>query len=204
MSMWLSAFETFLTYQFSYKQNKFNLLREQSEGYSKLTADLISSLGPPNVPATAMPVESFQAVQARAATVWERVVRLIGYFDLDPNRALDIILDVFSVNIATHWQFFLALLACSLWVGENTRLRDWSEGMKVETQRDLYLGKTLDEVLQLAEDTAKGQGSAAQRTGSPSSKPKVLAEVLGFKFNHYQVSVILLLCALDECRSVQP
>ncbi|THH08122.1 hypothetical protein EW145_g2921 [Phellinidium pouzarii] len=170
-----------------YKQNKFNLLREQSEGYAKLTTDLVGSLGPPHSPLTARPTENYQAVCARAATAWERVVSLVGYFDLDPNRALDIILDVFSVNIATHWQFFLSLLACSPWAGECVHMRDWEEvaSMKVDPQLDQYRGKGLDYILRLAENTAK---SAASSSSMPKTKkdPRVLAQVLGFKFRHYQ------------------
>ncbi|TFY81790.1 hypothetical protein EWM64_g2223 [Hericium alpestre] len=93
-----------------YKQNKFNLLREQSEGYSKLITEVTSSLPPPHSMATGRPTESFEVVAARVRPVWERVVSLIGYFDLDPNRALDVILDVFSVHLTTHWSFFIVLL----------------------------------------------------------------------------------------------
>lgn len=56
----------------SYKQNKFNLLREQSEGYSKLTVELTSALGPGHIPSTARPPESFEAIQRRARPVWEK------------------------------------------------------------------------------------------------------------------------------------
>ncbi|PCH34941.1 hypothetical protein WOLCODRAFT_159437 [Wolfiporia cocos MD-104 SS10] len=41
--------------------NKFNLLREQSEGYSKLVTELTSSLGPPHSPETGRPTESLAA-----------------------------------------------------------------------------------------------------------------------------------------------
>lgn len=181
---------------YSYKQNKFNLLREQSEGYTKLTTDLINSLGPPNDAASALPVESFEAVQNRAAAVWQRVVGLIGYFDLDPNRALDIILDVFSVNIATHWQFFLALLACSPWVGEHTCLRDWVQNVNADIQPDRYRGKTIDEILRLAENVVEAPASSPSKVNEPS-KPKVLAQVLGFKFTHYQVRSLLALVVAE-------
>ncbi|KAI5124799.1 hypothetical protein M0805_005432 [Coniferiporia weirii] len=170
-----------------YKQNKFNLLREQSEGYTKLTTDLVGSLGPAHSPLTARPTESFQAVRARAAAAWERVVSLVGYFDLDPNRALDVILDVFSANIATHWQFFLALLACSPWAGECLQMRDWErqDGMKVDPEPNQYRGRSLDDILLLAEHSAKGPDTPPSKLKT-NGKPKVLAQVLGFKFSHYQ------------------
>ena len=145
-----------------------------------------------------MPVEDFHAVQIRAAAVWQRIVSLIGYFDLDPNRALDIILDVFSVNIATHWQFFLALLARSPWVGERTCLRNWEKKGSIEPDRtqDQYRGKTLDEILHLAEKNVKGAATPA--TANPQAKPKVLAQVLGFKFSHYQVGPFYTFSPFDE------
>ncbi|VDD77363.1 unnamed protein product, partial [Mesocestoides corti] len=63
-----------------YKQQKFNLLREESEGYAKLIVDLSNT-----------PVGS-------AEDCITHVRSLIGYFDLDPNRVLDIILDVFEIR----------------------------------------------------------------------------------------------------------
>nr|VWP00540.1 Palmitoyltransferase AKR1 (EC (Ankyrin repeat-containing protein AKR1) [Ganoderma boninense] len=136
-----------------YKQNKFNLLREQSEGYSKLTTELTSSLGPSHSPSTGYPSEPLQAIEARARPSWERTLGLIGYFDLDPNRALDIILDVFSVHLATHHSFFLSLLSFSPW-GRRTRHNIKQEDMAVEPDPNLYRGKSLSEVLKIAEERA--------------------------------------------------
>ncbi|KAI8799110.1 THO complex subunit 2, partial [Biomphalaria glabrata] len=65
-----------------YKQQKFNLLREESEGYSKL----ITELNP----------------DFNLKISWEQVLQniqsLIGCFDLDPNRVLDIILEAFECH----------------------------------------------------------------------------------------------------------
>lgn len=163
-----------------YKQNKFNLLREQSEGYSKLTAELTSSLAPPLTPLTSA------AIEDRARPVWEKVISLIGYFDLDPNRALDIILDVLSVHLATHYTFFVALLGLSPWKGNyktSTTTESTSDGMS-----DRYKDKTLDEVLKLAE----GNGNVAEvREGEGETRqPRVMAQVLGFKFAYYQVGAL--------------
>jgi len=38
-----------------------------------------------------------------------------GYFDLDPNRVLDLVLDVFAANITSHYRFFLEFLQISPW-----------------------------------------------------------------------------------------
>ncbi|OON14768.1 hypothetical protein X801_09435 [Opisthorchis viverrini] len=58
-----------------FKQQKFNLLREENEGYAKLITELAQASG------------SMDAVMTQIRS-------LIGYFDLDPNRVLDLILDV--------------------------------------------------------------------------------------------------------------
>ncbi|KAJ7667690.1 transcription factor/nuclear export subunit protein 2-domain-containing protein [Mycena polygramma] len=164
-----------------YKQNKFNLLREQSEGYSKLTAELTSSLGPAHSAATGLPTESYASIEDRARPVWEKVISLIGYFDLDPNRALDMILDVLSVHLVTHYSFFLALLSFSPWSASYRRplaaVND--ANMNVEQTPGLYKDKTIDEVLSLADrrpHDARTQGSS----------PRVMAQVVGFKFAYYQ------------------
>ncbi|THH13890.1 hypothetical protein EW146_g6381 [Bondarzewia mesenterica] len=174
-----------------YKQNKFNLLREESEGFSKLITEVTSALPPPHSPATGLPTESWSALTALARPVWERVVSLIGYFDLDPNRALDIILDQFSVHLATHWSFFLVLLSLSPWRGEGTRFStdvtcgqaESNGDIAMDNQTGRYTGKDLDTVLALAEGN---QGPP------PSSQPhtRVLAQVMGFKFRHYQSSEV--------------
>jgi THO complex subunit 2 len=165
----------------SYKQNKFNLLREQSEGYSKLTAELTSSLGPAHSAATGQPTESYASIEERARPVWEKVISLIGYFDLDPNRALDMILDVLSVHLVTHYSFFLALLSFSPWTASYQRPVDKNDpNMHVDETPRLYQGKTLDEVLSLAD-------RRPQDTKTQGSSPRVMAQVVGFKFAYYQV-----------------
>lgn len=40
-----------------YKQQKFNLLREETEGYSKLEVELLSGMGRPHDSRTARPAE---------------------------------------------------------------------------------------------------------------------------------------------------
>jgi hypothetical protein len=67
----------------SYKKNKFNLLWEQSEGFSKLVTEVTSALPPPHSPATALPLEPSSIAPERVQPIWERIVSLIGYFDLE-------------------------------------------------------------------------------------------------------------------------
>jgi hypothetical protein len=55
------------------------------------------------------------SVRKRAETTLNNIKGLIGYFDLDPARALDVILDVFTDNILYHHVFFRELLQLSPW-----------------------------------------------------------------------------------------
>jgi hypothetical protein len=75
-----------------YKQQKYNLLREETEGYSKLMVVLCSM--------PSYPSDVSQYIR--------QVLSLIGRFELDPNRAMDVILDAFEQQI---WNLsFITLL----------------------------------------------------------------------------------------------
>ena len=74
----------------SYKQNKFNLIREANEGFSKLIVELVVYHNEP-------------------VLVVEKIKSLIGYFDLDPNRVIDLILDVMELRLEKS-EHFIKLL----------------------------------------------------------------------------------------------
>ena len=76
-----------------YKQQKFNLFREESEGFAKLISLLFT------FPANISP-----------RTLFEQVIGLIGYFDLDPTRVLDVIIDEFAFCSNDKFPIFLGLL----------------------------------------------------------------------------------------------
>ena len=76
----------------SYKQQKFNLFREECEGYSKLIAELNKDF------TETTPAETLEVIKS-----------IIGYFNLDPNRVLDIILESFECQLGQH-AFFIELL----------------------------------------------------------------------------------------------
>lgn len=78
---------------FSYKQRRFNLFREESEGYAKLITELNQEFN-----------ESI-TVQG----ILEIIKSLIGCFNLDPNRVLDIILESFETR-PEHDKIFIPLL----------------------------------------------------------------------------------------------
>lgn len=66
-----------------YRQQKFNLLREESEGFAKLFAELATFF---SLPSHSSDVELMQ----------RKVFSFIGYFDLDPNRVIDVLFDAFE------------------------------------------------------------------------------------------------------------
>ncbi|KAI0971522.1 transcription factor/nuclear export subunit protein 2-domain-containing protein [Xylaria arbuscula] len=86
-----------------YRQANYNLLREESEGYSKLAAELYRT------PYQSQGNHDFVLVQAS----WERIKALIGTFDLDVGRVLDVVIDVFSATMLRNLTFFTRLLRIS-------------------------------------------------------------------------------------------
>ena len=95
-----------------YRQSNYNLLREETEGYSKLITEYFatSSSGPPT---GELVTETFQ-----------RILALIGAFDLDVGRVLDVTLDVFANLLVKNYRFFIKLLrASSWWPSKKSNLR---------------------------------------------------------------------------------
>ncbi|NP_001313476.1 THO complex subunit 2 [Danio rerio] len=76
-----------------YKQQKFNLLREENEGYAKLITELGQDL----------------TGNLTSHIVLENIKSLIGCFNLDPNRVLDIILEVYECR-SDQDEFFIPLI----------------------------------------------------------------------------------------------
>jgi len=94
-----------------YKQQKFNLLREENEGYGKLSHEFNLALS--DLPkAGAM---DFSEIESRSEDLLTVVDALIGYFELDPNRVLDNILDICSQNLLSHSRFIMHFLHHSPW-----------------------------------------------------------------------------------------
>ncbi|KAB7500107.1 THO complex subunit 2 [Armadillidium nasatum] len=76
-----------------YKQQKFNLLREESEGYAKLVTELNQEIN-----SRVTPQLIIQVIRS-----------LIGSFNLDPNRVLDLILEAFECR-PEEYEFYTGLL----------------------------------------------------------------------------------------------
>ncbi|WWD16138.1 hypothetical protein CI109_100563 [Kwoniella shandongensis] len=148
-----------------FKQRKFNLLRECSEGFSGL---IVLLTGPDALPHSSTSAEeSDTARKDRAKRVWSKIMGLIGYFNLSPPRVLDIILEISSCHVAVHWRFFLDLLRCSPW------------GVAAIEVEGKGKGKAVDSTW--ADQDVQGIAEALSQPGD-----RVLGQVLGFKFSFYQ------------------
>lgn len=170
-----------------YKQQKFNLLREENEGYSGLISELLGGMGPPvtalydipfdeihnwqTAPTRIVEQESPRDRNRRARNVMRNISALIGYFDLDPNRVLDIILDVFSSNVVLHWPFFMALLWAS----------PWARSVKREATSLPGHGSMDFDTTETSASFAGIEIKVADARGN-----KTCAQLLGFKFDYYQ------------------
>ncbi|KAJ3129193.1 THO complex subunit 2 [Nowakowskiella sp. JEL0407] len=166
-----------------YKQQKFNLLREESEGYSKLITELTANL-PPLCESewftnrAKVEADRKVAVEDRVVVVLSVIKSLIGYFDLDPNRVLDIILDVFTANVTDQWDFFVRLLECSPWKVRKVRKRVPPPSPKNA------MDMALDEVPSVP-DTSESVEESADGLVVVQEDRSVCASVLGFKFAYY-------------------
>uniref|UniRef100_UPI00358DF603 THO complex subunit 2 isoform X2 n=1 Tax=Myxine glutinosa TaxID=7769 RepID=UPI00358DF603 len=85
-----------------YKQQKFNLLREENEGYAKLITELCQDL----------------CGGISSDVVLENIKSLIGCFNLDPNRVLDVILEAFECRPEHAQDFYLPLLESNMYMCE--------------------------------------------------------------------------------------
>jgi THO complex subunit 2 len=94
-----------------YRQSNYNLLREESEGYSKLVTELFTTSNSES-PSSEIVEETF-----------ERVKAMIGAFDLDVGRVLDVTLDVFAAVLVKKYHFFVRFLRASSWWPKGDRLR---------------------------------------------------------------------------------
>lgn len=94
-----------------YRQQKFNLMREENEGYSKLVVEFEAFLA--TTPNT--------AADAEAQQLLTNIQSLIGYFDLDPNRVLDVLVELAAANLISHWRFLMIMFKLSPWFVNNEK-----------------------------------------------------------------------------------
>ncbi|KAF2637794.1 hypothetical protein P280DRAFT_96701 [Massarina eburnea CBS 473.64] len=86
-----------------YRTANYNLLREESEGFSKLMTEYFTTVN----------TEAASAEVCRET--YRRVTAFIGSFDLDVGRTLDVTLDVFANVLVKHCKFFIKYLRGSAW-----------------------------------------------------------------------------------------
>ncbi|KAJ2888804.1 THO2 plays a role in transcriptional elongation, partial [Coemansia asiatica] len=121
----------------NFKQTKFNLVCEQSEGFSKLVTLIqasMSAISPnrisnqiiefvaqnpdldsPHGSVVLQALRSLPDLQNRVQNLLIDIKRLIGVFNIDSNRVLDIIIDCFMASVRFYWVFYIALLDASPW-----------------------------------------------------------------------------------------
>ncbi|KAI4101981.1 MAG: hypothetical protein L6R37_004697 [Teloschistes peruensis] len=95
-----------------YRQSNYNLLREETEGYSKLVTELFTT-------------SSGEALSSELVEeTFERVKGMIGAFDLDVGRVLDVTLDVFAAVLVKQYRFFVKYLRTSSWWPQDNSAED--------------------------------------------------------------------------------
>lgn len=148
-----------------FKQSKYNLLRESSEGFSGL---IVLLTGPDALLRHSPGEETEVSRKKRAERVWAKVMGLIGYFNLSPPRVLDIVLEIASCHVAVHWRFFLDLLRCSPW---GVTAVDVKGKGKEKAANAPWIEADLQDIIEAMADGGD----------------RVLGQVLGVKFGFYQV-----------------
>lgn len=108
-----------------YKQNKFNLFREENEGYSKLIMQL-------------------HKTDSKPETIVSNIRSLNGCFSIDPTRVIDIILDVFQ-SMPMEVKFFIPLI--KLYMPEVNLLTEVIGFRYATHQEDGVTPKSLHEIV---------------------------------------------------------
>ncbi|BEI81728.1 hypothetical protein CcaverHIS002_0208880 [Cutaneotrichosporon cavernicola] len=139
-----------------YKQHTSNLLRENSEGWSRLIVLLTGPVALYDEP------ESDEERVLRAKRVWTSVRELVGFFSLAPVRVYDLILEVASCHVEKHWRFLLDLL------------------------RQAGLGPEESPAPRLDEDTAAQVQRIAHVLDVNPDDDTMIARVLAFRFRWYR------------------
>lgn len=97
-----------------YRQANFNLLREETEGYAKLLTDYYN--------AATESAHSDDAEMAKDA--YHRIMALVGAFDLDVGRVLDITIDISASLLVKSFRFFVKFYRRSSWWPQKVVLDD--------------------------------------------------------------------------------
>lgn len=85
-----------------YTQKKYNLIHEESEGYAKLMVELYNIL-------------KYNDTSYQVDYALRIIEELTGHYNLDPNRTLDILIEIYSNNFVGNQDFAINLLKKSQW-----------------------------------------------------------------------------------------
>ncbi|ORX61575.1 hypothetical protein DM01DRAFT_1299585 [Hesseltinella vesiculosa] len=100
-----------------YKQNKFNLLRENSVGYSALVNDIV-------IGTIDLQRDAYGRLPPTPLNRIPRFLNIIsshvGNFHLDPNRVLDILLDFYIKEVLINYAFWIELFKQSVWLRQSS------------------------------------------------------------------------------------
>ncbi|EMR10044.1 hypothetical protein PNEG_01798 [Pneumocystis murina B123] len=149
-----------------YKQTKFNLIREENEGYSKLIVEINSFLE------SDILNKDKDMISLGIKQIFNNITSLIGFFDLDSNKVLDILLTIASQNLIYHWKIFIELFSISSWWGFAESYYNLKDITSLEKR------KKLDNILQ------KGIQTFFDDIHCHSGS-KVASQLLGFKLKNY-------------------
>ncbi|KAJ3332517.1 THO complex subunit 2, partial [Gonapodya sp. JEL0774] len=174
------------------RQQRFNLLREESEGWSRLISDLASAAITPTEIAEAVPSTSpipaseltKRIIDRRATTAVRRMMSLVGYFDLDPSRVLDIIVDGLVAGVKEHSSFWIEVIKKSPWAKKHGKGGAWGE----DQEKAKILGGEMDVDGEADNPDDPSGPNTPPSTSDPTAKESeegvtaisLLAQIIGF------------------------
>ncbi|KAF3200824.1 THO complex subunit 2 [Orbilia oligospora] len=147
-----------------YRVQKYNLSREETEGFAKLITEVFMA-------------EYGRGPLTRVGETLDKIRSLIGCFDLDPNRALDVILDIFANGVVANWRFFVQLLRESEWWPKDVPSVDGPL-----YQEDDFFDRLERDGFKALCELPDGSNILLRRGGN-----KVAAQVIGYKFKFYMM-----------------
>jgi len=140
-----------------YRQHKYNLLREESEGWAKMIVLLWAGA------ATSSQYRlGSMELKAHSEQISRNMKSLIGYFNLDPNQVLALLLNIFIFTVEKSCHFWITILLSSSW-------RPRQNHRKIMNQRD----KSIDGM-------RKNQGEDTGTNGN------IIAQVLGYRISQLE------------------
>ncbi len=136
-----------------FKQQKYNLLREETEGYSKLLVHLCQDFSETNADELVNIMRS-----------------LIGYFNLDPNRVIQLILNVLELRSgdARATELLLNVLRAHV-AGEKAAIAEFS-GWALKARADVLSGEATESDFPFDDDAEDEEGEEGMEVEEGAKK----------------------------------